>query len=152
MSTPDRAAPGTRATYRAFFPVTTRWMDNDPYGHVNNVVYHAWFDTAVNRFPIGNGLLDIANSPVIAVMAENFCRYHSEISYPDEVTIGVRVGRLGRSSVRYESGAFRGDADVASAEGYLVHVYVERATMRPVPIPDDARAALATITVKSGTV
>ena len=147
MNAPARTGPERRDAYRAFFPMTTRWMDNDPYGHVNNVVYHAWFDTAVNRFLIGNGLLDIANSAVIAVMAENFCRYYSELSYPDEVTIGVRVGRLGRSSVRYESGAFRGDADVASAEGYFVHVYVDRATMRPVPIPDDARAALATIRV-----
>ncbi|MBV9812177.1 MAG: acyl-CoA thioesterase [Acetobacteraceae bacterium] len=147
MSKPHRASPGQRADYRAFFPMTTRWADNDPYGHVNNVVYHAWFDTAVNRFLIANGLLHVTESAVIAVMAENGCRYHSELAYPDEVTVGVRVGRVGASSVRYESGAFRADAQAASAEGFLVHVYVNRATMRPVPMPADVRAALATIAV-----
>ncbi len=140
-----RSPPGTRAEYRAFYPVTTRWADNDPYGHVNNTVYHAWFDTAVNRFLIVNGLLELGASRVVAVMAENFCRYHGEIAYPDDVTIGIRVARLGTSSVRYESAAFREGADSASAEGYFVHVYVDRATMRPVPIPAEVRAALAGI-------
>jgi acyl-CoA thioester hydrolase len=140
-----RRAPGTRADYRHFQPMTTRWMDNDPYGHVNNVIYHAWFDAAVNRFLIGRGLLDLASSAIIAVIAENGCRYHSEISYPDDVVIGIRAGRLGGSSVRYESAAFREGADIASAEGFFVHVYVSRDTMRPVPIPDHVRAALAEI-------
>lgn len=143
-STP-RSKPGSRADYRHFQQVTTRWSDNDPYGHANNVVYHEWFDTVVNRFLIQNGLLHLGQSQVIGVMAENSCRYHSEISYPDDVTVGIRVARLGGSSVRYESAAFRGDADIASAEGYFVHVYVDRATMRPVPIPDHVRAGLHAI-------
>ena len=149
MTEPERTVPDRRSerrnAYRAFFAMTTRWMDNDPYGHVNNAIYHAWFDTAVNRFLIENRLLDPTASSVIAVMAENFCRYHSGIAYPDDVTIGVRVGRLGRSSVRYESGAFRGEAELASAEGYFVHVYVDRSSMNPVPMPDRVRSVLATI-------
>jgi acyl-CoA thioester hydrolase len=145
MSSPDRAPPGTRAGYRYFAQLTTRWADNDPYGHVNNTVYHIWFDTAVNRFLIQNGLLDVGRSTVIGVMAENGCRYFSEIAYPEDVTIGVRVARIGRSSVRYESAAFRAASEIASAEGYFVHVYVARETMRPVPVPDEIRVALMTI-------
>ena len=140
-----RSPPQTRDAYRAFHDVTTRWGDNDPYGHVNNVVYLSWFDTAVNHFLISRGLLDIATSPFIGVMVENGCRYHSELSYPDEVQIGIRVVRLGGSSVRWEAAAFRQGETVASAEGHLVHVYVARATMRPVPIPDHVRAELATL-------
>jgi acyl-CoA thioester hydrolase len=139
----SRRAPGRRADYLAFHDVTTRWADNDPYGHINNVVYLSWFDTAVNHFLISRGLLDIAASEAIGVMAENGCRYHSELSYPDEVVVGMRVAHLGRSSVRWEAAAFRRDAEFAAAEGHLVHVYVTRATMRPTPIPERTRAALA---------
>jgi acyl-CoA thioester hydrolase len=142
---PPRPAPGRREQYSAFHDITTRWADNDPYGHINNVVYLSWFDTAVNHFLIANGLLDIASSPVIAVMAENGCRYHAELSYPDAVVVGMRVAHLGRSSVRWEAGAFRRDSRVAAAEGHLVHVYVARETMRPVPMPDAVRAALLTL-------
>jgi acyl-CoA thioester hydrolase len=137
-----RHPPGTRAAYRAFFPITTRWMDNDAYGHVNNVVYYAWFDTAVNRFLIEAGVLDIAGSPAIGIVAETGCRYHASVSYPEAVTIGVRIAHLGRTSVRYEIAAFREDDDAASAEGHFVHVYVDRASMRPVPIPEATRAAM----------
>jgi acyl-CoA thioester hydrolase len=117
-------------------------MDNDAYGHVNNVVYYSWFDTAVNSFLIGRGTLDIANSAQIGLVVETGCRYHGPISYPERVTIGLRVARIGGSSVRYELAAFRDDAHGASAEGFLVHVYVDRATMRPTPIAEATREAL----------
>lgn len=141
----SRTPPSHRADYRLFVPVTTRWHDNDVYGHVNNVIYYAWFDTAVNRFLIDNGLLDIAASQAIGLMVESGCRYHRSISYPDEVTIGLRVGRLGTSSVRYELAAFRAAEDTASADAHLVHVFVDRATQRPVPIPPAARERLAAL-------
>ena len=140
-----RPAPGTRAEYRAFHDITTRWADNDPYGHINNVVYLSWFDTAVNHFLITRRLLDIATSDIIGVIAENGCRYHCELSYPDEVVVGIRVAHLGRSSVRWEAAAFRRDSMVAAAEGHLVHVYVARETMRPVPIPDHVRTELTAL-------
>jgi acyl-CoA thioester hydrolase len=125
--------------------MTTRWMDNDAYGHVNNVVYYAWFDTAVNRFLIEAGVLDIATSPVVGLVVETGCRYRASVSYPDDVTIGLRVEKLGTSSVRYELAVFRAGENRAAAEAYFVHVYVDRATQRPVPIPDDARAAMRAI-------
>ncbi len=138
----NRPAPATRDAYRHFVPITTRWMDNDAYGHVNNVVYYSWIDTAVNRFLLDRELLDIATSPIVAVVAETGCRYRAAISFPDAVTVGMRVATLGRSSVRYQAGVFREDAAAASAEGHFVHVYVDRASMRPLPIPDAARAAM----------
>lgn len=143
----SRPPPATRADYPLFYPITTRWNDNDAYGHVNNVVYYSWFDTAINRFLIEHGTLDIAGSAAIGLMVESGCRYLSSISYPDDVTIGVRVAKLGNSSVRYELAAFCNAQDTASAEGFLVHVYVDRATQRPVPVPPAARAALETLTV-----
>jgi acyl-CoA thioester hydrolase len=138
--------PSVRADYRWFCAITTRWMDNDVYGHVNNVVYYGWIDTAVNRFLLDRGVLDPASSPAVGVVAETGCRYLSPIAFPDDVTVGIRVTRLGRSSVRYAVGIFRGAADVASAEGHFVHVYVERAGMRPVAIPDPVRIELERIT------
>lgn len=138
-----RPQPGTRARYRVFREITTRWMDNDVFGHVNNVVYYSYFDTAVNLYMIEAGVLDIANSPVVGLVVETQCRYASSIAFPDLVTAGLRVATIGTSSVRYEIGLFRNDADLASAEGHFVHVYVDRATNRPVPIPADIRAALA---------
>ena len=140
-----RPPPAARDQFRAFRPITTRWMDNDAYGHVNNVVYYSWFDTAVNAFLIERGTLDIAASPFVGLVVETGCRYHSPISYPQRVTVGLRVARLGTSSVRYELAAFRDDDQTASAEGFLVHVYVDRTTLRPAPIPPDSRAALAAI-------
>jgi acyl-CoA thioester hydrolase len=138
----SRPAPPTRQDFRHFVAITTRWMDNDAYGHVNNVVYYSWIDTAVNSYLIERRLLDIASSPVVAVAAESGCRYFAPVSYPDAVSVGLRVGTLGRSSVRYEVGVFRNSEPAASAEGHFVHVYVDRASMRPVPMPDNARAAL----------
>lgn len=139
MSRPD---PGRRAEYRRFHPITTRWEDNDVFGHVNNVVYYSFFDTAVTFFLLERGLL-VREGAVITVVAETRCRFLREIAFPDRVTVGLRVARLGGSSVRYELAVFRGDDDAASAEGHFVHVFVARDTMRPVPIPPAARAALS---------
>jgi acyl-CoA thioester hydrolase len=140
-----RHPPATRARFRWFNTITTRWMDNDAYGHVNNVIYHAWIDTAVNCWLLEHRLLDIAASPVVGIVAETGCRYLSQITYPDVVTVGLVVAKLGRSSVRYDIGIFRADEETASAEAHFVHVYVDRATMRPVPVPDAIRAAMAGI-------
>jgi acyl-CoA thioester hydrolase len=142
-----RPGPPTRADFRHFTTITTRWNDNDVYGHVNNTLYYAWFDTAVSRFTMDLGLLDPKTSPVIGIVVENGCRFFSEITYPDEVTLGLRVATLGRSSVRYALGVFRGDRQEASADGHFVHVYVDRATMRPVPIPARIRAEMEKIHV-----
>lgn len=143
----SRPAPSTRADYRWFHAITTRWMDNDAFGHVNNVVYYSWIDTAVNRFLLDHGLLDLAASPVVGIVAETGCRYISQITYPDDVTVGIRVTKLGRSSVRYAVGIFRAAEDVASAEGHFVHVYVDRASMRPLPIPGFIGTVLERIAV-----
>ncbi|CAH2600967.1 Acyl-CoA thioesterase [Rhodovastum atsumiense] len=143
----SRHPPASRDQFRWFHTITTRWMDNDAYGHVNNVVYYSWIDTAVNRFLLDHGLLDLAGSPVVGIVAETGCRYISQVSYPDEVCVGIRVAKLGKSSVRYEVGVFRAAETLASAEGHFVHVYVDRATMRPVAIPDAVRAGLETIHV-----
>ncbi|TXM91835.1 acyl-CoA thioesterase [Methylobacterium sp. WL30] len=140
-ATPLRAATN-RASYPRHVPIGTRWADNDVYGHVNNVVYYAFFDTAVNGLLVEAGVLDIARSPVIGLVVETGCRYHAPIAFPDVVTAGVRVARIGRSSVRYEIGLFRGDADEAAAEGFFVHVYVDRATRRPVALPEPLRTVL----------
>ena len=142
-----RPPPSVRADYRWFHAITTRWMDNDAFGHVNNVVYYSWIDTAVNRYLLDRGLLDLAASPVVGIVAETGCRYVSQITYPDDVTVGIRVAKLGRSSVRYAVGIFRADQDTASAEAHFVHVYVDRASMRPVEIPDFIRAGLEGLAV-----
>ena len=135
--------PETRDRFRHFEPITTRWNDNDVYGHVNNMVYQGYIDTAVNRFLIHRGGLDIVRSPVIGLVVESLVRFRASIAYPDRVEVGIRVGKLGNSSVRYELGVFREDDPEAAASSHFVHVFVDRATMRPVPIPDPIRAALA---------
>ncbi len=140
-----RPSPTTRADYRYFQTITTRWQDNDAFGHVNNVVYYSWIDTAVNMFLIEQGILELGASEIVGVVAETNLRYLREIAYPDPITVGVRVERLGNSSVRYVSAVFRADEDVASAEGFFVHVYVARATMKPTPIPQAQRAAFQSI-------
>ena len=140
-----------RASYRVFVSLDTRWMDNDAYGHVNNVVYYSFFDTAVNRWLIDQGVLDIATSPAIGVVVETQCRYFSSITFPDRVTAGLRVAHLGTSSVRYEIGLFRNDEDTAAASGHFVHVYVDRATRKTVEMPAEVRQVLdANRTVVSG--
>lgn len=123
----------------------TRWADNDAYAHVNNVVYYAFFDSAVNRHLIEQGALRIGTSPVIGLVVESQCRYFSSIGFPDVVTVGLRVAHLGNSSVRYEIAIFRNQEDVASALGYFVHVYVDRESSRPTAIPKDTRAVLAAL-------
>src|ERR1700760_2996628 len=129
MSTiPPRPAPGLRAEYRRFLPMSLRWMDNDVFGHVNNAHYYSLFDTAVCEFLVGHGVLTWRGSYHYRVGAETACRYHSEVSFPDQVTAGLRVVRLGERSVRYEIGVFREDDPVASAEGFMVHVCVSAQT------------------------
>lgn len=137
-----RPAPQPRAAYRHFLPIQTRWMDNDAYGHVNNVVYYAWFDTVVNEYLIRAGVLDIERSPVVGLVVETQCNYFGELAFPQQVTAGLRVTRAGTSSVRYEIGLFGGDDDTAAAQGHFIHVYVDRATRRPVPLPAPLRAAV----------
>jgi acyl-CoA thioester hydrolase len=144
---------GIRADYGFFLTIPTRWMDNDVYGHVNNVTYYSWFDTVVARFLVDIGFLHIPTAPVIGLVVETQCRYFAPIAFPDEVTCGLRCGRAGNTSVRYEIGIFRNDEDVASAEGHFVHVYVDRATQKqPTPLPDALRQALAGITPPTGDV
>lgn len=138
----EKPQAAARSAYKVFRSITTRWMDNDAYGHVNNVVYYSFFDTAVNRWLIERGLLDIAGSDAIGLVVETQCRYRSPITFPDRVTAGVRVVHLGRSSVRYELALFRNDDDVPAATGHFVHVYVDRASRTSVPIPDAVRQAL----------
>ncbi len=130
-------------------PITTRWMDNDVFGHVNNVNYYSFFDTAVCQFLVGAGILSWPNAAHFMVVAESSCRYHSELAFPDAVTAGLGVRRLGTSSVRYEIGIFRGEADLASADGYFVHVCMDAARRRPAPLPDAWRRALAPLSMES---
>ena len=128
-----KAAP--RSAYRHFANITTRWMDNDAYGHLNNVVYYSLFDTAVNLHLVGSGALDIERSPVIGLVVETHCNYFAPLAFPQTVDAGLRVARLGGSSVRYEIGLFAAGAPLSAAHGHFVHVYVDRVTRRPVPLP-----------------
>jgi acyl-CoA thioester hydrolase len=134
-----------RSAYRSFSTISTRWMDNDVYGHVNNVVYYAWFDTAVNGYLIEQGALDIHAGAVIGLVVETQCHYFSPIAFPQKVTAGIRVAHVGTSSVRYEVGLFADDEQVCGARGHFVHVYVDRATRTPVALPDALALALARI-------
>lgn len=140
-SAPELPLP-TRADFPVIRPIATRWMDNDIYGHVNNVVYYSFFDTAVNGHLIEQGVLDPATSSVIGLVVETGCRYAAPVSFPDRVDAGVRVARIGTSSVRYEIGLFRNDEPSAAAFGHFTHVYVDRETRRPSPIPEATRKVL----------
>ncbi len=133
-----------RRAYKAFRPITTRWMDNDAYGHVNNVVYYSWFDTAVNAYLIEHGALDIHAGETIGLVVETHCNYFASLAFPQTVQVGLRVAHLGSSSVRYELGIF-GDGDSTAAKGHFVHVYVDKATRRPVPLPTALKAVLETL-------
>ena len=139
---PIRRGPEPRARYAAMRAITTRWMDNDVYGHVNNVVYYSFFDTAVNGLLMDAGVLDIHHGEVIGLVVETQCSYFAPIAFPQPVTAGVRVARLGRSSVSYEIGLFAGAAPESAAAGHFIHVYVDRATRRPVPLPEPLKAVL----------
>lgn len=138
-----RSEPLPREAYGAFQEITTRWNDNDLYGHVNNVTYYAWFDTAVNRYLIEEGGLDIHNSPVIAYVVSSSCQYFQSVAYPDAVEAGLRVERLGNSSVTYGIGIFRADDATPLAQGQFVHVFVNRTSDEPTAIPEALRAALS---------
>jgi acyl-CoA thioester hydrolase len=141
------AAPLPRAAYRHFLRIPTRWMDNDSYGHVNNVTYYSYFDTVVNEHLIRAGGLDIEASPAIGLVVETQCRFHRSLTFPETIDAGLRVARLGTSSVTYEIGIFRRGDDAPAASGRFVHVWVERATQRPTPVPPPIRAALAPLVV-----
>ena len=137
----------TRADLRVFRAIPTRWHDNDVYGHVNNVVYYSWFDTAVNAWLVENGFLDIGGSEVVGLVVETSCTYFESVAFPETVEAGFAVERLGSSSVTYRIGIFRQGRDQAAAQGRFTHVYVARADQRPVPIPASLRAALAAMHV-----
>jgi acyl-CoA thioester hydrolase len=139
---PARPQPQPREAYRHFSPITTRWMDNDAYGHVNNVVYYSWFDTAVNGYLVRAGALDIERSAVIGLVVETHCNYFAPLAFPQDVDAGLRVARIGSSSVRYEVGLFAAGAPLTAAAGHFVHVYVDRATRRPAPLPQRLLEAL----------
>ena len=139
MSAPEAAS---RADFPRFHPVATRWADNDVYGHVNNVEYYAWFDTAINAYLIAEGGLDIHSGDTIGLCVESHCAYKAAVEFPEVVQVGLRVGTLGRSSVRYELAIFREGEEAPAAEGWFVHVFVGRADRRPVSIPDALRTAL----------
>ena len=141
----EKQPPATRQDYKQFMEIPTRWMDNDAYGHVNNVQYYSYFDTVVNSYLIEQGVLDIQNSPVIGLVVETQCRYFSPITFPEVVHAGIRVARIGNSSVRYEVGLFTGDNDTVAAEGHFIHVYVTRSDQRPASVPGDMRKALERI-------
>lgn len=135
----------SRAAFRHFAGVQTRWGDNDTYGHVNNAVYYAYFDSVINRFLIEEGGLDIAGGKVIGLAVETGCRFHGSFAFPETIEAGLAVAHLGNSSVRYEIGLFRPGDSAARVEGHFVHVFVDRATQRPVPMPEKIRAALERI-------
>ncbi|MGF6534388.1 MULTISPECIES: acyl-CoA thioesterase [Paraburkholderia] len=143
----NKPVPAARAAFRHFLPITTRWMDNDVYGHVNNVVYYSYFDTVVNEYLIRAGVLDVEHGETIGLVVETQCNYFAPLVFPERVEAGLRVIRLGSTSVRYEVGLFKeGDAQ-AAAQGHFVHVYVDRATRRPVELPAALRAALEPLVV-----
>jgi acyl-CoA thioester hydrolase len=131
-----------RGAYRHFTPISTRWHDNDVYGHVNNVVYYSLFDTAVNSWLIQVGLLDIENGNPIGLVVETGCRYAASVQFPQKVEVGLKVARLGSSSVTYHLGIFIEGAQEPAAEGHFTHVYVDRDTRRPTPLPEAWRAVL----------
>jgi acyl-CoA thioester hydrolase len=144
--TGDPVLSATRDQFRVIRPIPTRWMDNDHYGHVNNVAYYSFFDTAVNGFLIDAAGTDIRGLPAIGIVAESSCRFLSAVSFPDIIHAGIGIERLGTKSVVYRIALFRGDDETACAIGRFVHVYVDRATRRPVEIPAVIKSTLAALT------
>ena len=140
-----RAPPAGRDAFRIWQSYSTRWADNDAYGHVNNTVYYQWFDSAVNAWLVSEGLLDIAAGDPIALVVETRCTYLAPLTFPEAVDVGLAVAELGRSSVRYRIGVFGAEADSAAAEGDFVHVLVDRVSRRPVPIPENWRKKMEAI-------
>ena len=147
MTSPTRPQAEPRSAYKVFRPIGTRWSDNDVYGHVNNVVYYSWFDTAVNGYLIESGALDIHAGNVIGLVIETQCNYFSPLSFPEPVLAGIRVAHVGSSSVRYEVGLFSGGDSTAptAAKGHFIHVYVDRQTRRPAPLPQQLLTILETL-------
>ncbi len=145
MARPFPDDPETRDKYCYFHIISTRWMDNDVYGHVNNVVYYSYVDTVANRYLIEQGVLDIEHGSVIGVAVESMCQFRSALAFPDKIEGGLRTTRIGNSSVRYEIGLFKEGENEASAVAYFVHVFVDRESRKPVPIPNELRAALEAI-------
>jgi acyl-CoA thioester hydrolase len=146
----SRPPPELRDAFRHHSQVTTRWMDNDVYGHVNNVHYYSYFDTVVNRYLIEAGALDIHAGEVIGLVVETHCNYFSPLGFPQPVEAGLRVAHVGGSSVRYEVGLFAPDQALSAAVGHFVHVYVNRATRRPAPLPEALKRALAPLRMPPG--
>ena len=136
---------GSRADYPHFLAIPTRWMDNDIYGHVNNVVYYSYFDTVINAFLIDEGGLDIHGGEIVGITPETHCNFHDSLSFPDIVEAGLRVAHLGGRSVRYEIGLFKAGREAPAATGHFVHVFVDRKTMKPVAMPASIRSALERI-------
>lgn len=141
----SRKSPATRSEFKVWRKMTTRWADNDAYGHVNNTVYYEWFDSAVNAWMVENGMLDIGNGEPIALVVETRCTYASPLAFPEPIEIGLAVAELGRSSIRYRIGIFAEAGETAAAEGEFVHVVVDRSSRRPVEIPLDWRGKLEAI-------
>lgn len=141
----SRDPPAARSEFKHWHRFTTRWADNDAYGHVNNTVYYQWFDSAVNAWLVEQGLLEIANGDPIALVIETRCTYFAQLEFPQDVEVGLAVSQLGRSSMRYRIGVFANGAAKAAAQGEFVHVMVDRNSRRPVDIPTNWRTALETI-------
>lgn len=141
--TPEaKPQPEPRSNYKAFRSISTRWMDNDAYGHVNNVVYYSWFDTAVNAHLIEQGVLDIHHGETIGLVVETRCNYFASVEFPQTVEAGLRVAHIGNSSVRYEIGLFVQGDPLTAAKGHFVHVYVDRETRRPAGVPSKLKSVL----------
>ncbi len=142
---PTKPQPEHRSAYRVFRTIGTRWMDNDAYGHVNNVVYYSWFDTAVNAHLIEQGALDIQHGATIGLVIETQCNYFAALEFPNPVEAGLRVSHVGKSSVRYEVGIFAAGEQLTAAKGHFIHVYVDRTTRRPTELPDRLRQVLGAL-------
>ncbi len=139
--------PTERDYYARFYPITTRWMDNDIYGHVNNVTYYSWFDSAANRFLIEECGLDIHSGEIIGFVVSSGCEYLAPVAYPENIDVGLAIEKLGNSSVRYNLGIFKEGEDNACAHGHFVHVFVRRADQKATPIPESMRKAMATLLI-----
>lgn len=135
-----------RDDFARFYTLGTRWGDHDSYGHVQNVIYYSFFDSAITQFLVEQGTLDIDSSPVIGLIVESSCTFFSPVTFPDQVTVGMRIAHLGNSSVRYDLGIFRNDESEVCALGYVVYVYVDRTNNSPMPIPPSVREELRTLT------
>ena len=143
-TTPAKPHAEPRSAYKVLRPISTRWSDNDVYGHVNNVVYYSWFDTAVNAYLIEQGVLDIHGGSTIGLVVETQCNYFASLAFPQAVQAGIRVAKLGTSSVCYEVGIF-GEGELTAAKGHFIHVYVDQITRKPVALPPTLKTVLETL-------